>query len=736
VASTSPSWQEPSRLGHDEVVASATEVTPGTRERLRRAAWVVVPCLVLVVLHVLFALSRDRPLIFADEAGYIGNARYLAGGLPIKMLKSGAYYPGYSLLLTPLFWLGLSAPHTYQAILILNGLMVSSAFVSLVYWIRWVLGDRSRHGYAIALVASLYPTFFVQPGFAMSESAVFAVTAALPLVAHRLLTHKRLTTAIAFAALTAFLYAIHPRFVGTVGTVAIGLALLTARRVLSWRITLASWLVLAAGVVGAKALTAYVTAANGGGSFEASNRLATLVTGPGFLSLTLEALGQFWYLEAATAGFVLIGVVALGRLLLAPATSPRLASPPWVTIAFTALGTILAFGVSCAFMSEPQRVDHYIYGRYNEGVLAPVLATGIWAVIMFGKSWRRHAAASGVVAAGTVLVAVILYWARGDAWSEHANLANILALIPYMKLVSGLKLVTISVVACGIYVLVSVAMRWRPWLGLSLLGVAFVTAAVFSQRSFLSMQRGRATRQVLFDRAAKMPELDNISYDASYFDPVTLFFGQYFLPNTKFDVFESERGEKPRSPYVLSHQKWTDAEALDAKLLGRDKWGYSLWSAGDCCQASALPFLPLGSAPVPGVEESGFYAAESWPIGRVRWTSGRATLKVPIRSELLSSSSLYVDIANVGQPRNRVTISANGRELFNGRMASGRARLVLPLAGTLAEDALEIVIGSKTFVPAEASGSDDQRQLGIAIHGVRIVRECCVSGRDPFGLEE
>ena len=87
MASTSPSWQEePSRLAHEDVDVSAREATPRLRERLGRAAWVVVPCLILIALHVLFALSRDRPLIFADEAGYIGNARYLAGGLPIKML--------------------------------------------------------------------------------------------------------------------------------------------------------------------------------------------------------------------------------------------------------------------------------------------------------------------------------------------------------------------------------------------------------------------------------------------------------------------------------------------------------------------------------------------------------------------------------------------------------------------------------------------------------------------------
>jgi hypothetical protein len=145
-----------------------------------------------------------------------------------------------------------------------------------------------------------------------------------------------------------------------------------------------------------------------------------------------------------------------------------------------------------------------------------------------------------------------------------------------------------------------------------------------------------------------------------------------------------------------------------------------------------LPFTPFGAAQVPGVEESGFYVTESWPAGPARWTNGDATLKLPVRSEILASSSLYVDIASVGRPRNRVTIRANGRDLFDGRVASGRTRLVLSLAGAAIRDELELQIRSKTFVPAEAAGSDDQRQLGIAIHGVRIVRDCCLEGRDPF----
>src|SRR5688572_4319906 len=81
------------RVGIPKMQTASSEAVPHPETTLRRALWLLVPCLVLVVIHVVYALTRDRPLIFADEAGYIGNARFLAGGLPIKMLKSGAYYP-------------------------------------------------------------------------------------------------------------------------------------------------------------------------------------------------------------------------------------------------------------------------------------------------------------------------------------------------------------------------------------------------------------------------------------------------------------------------------------------------------------------------------------------------------------------------------------------------------------------------------------------------------------------
>jgi hypothetical protein len=712
---------------------ASSEAGPNPETTLQRVLWLLVPCLVLIVLHVAVALSRDRPLIFADEAGYIGNARFLAGGLPIKMLKSGAYYPGYSLILAPLFWLGLEPQKTYQAILVVNGLLVSTAFVSLVYWLRRVLGESSRYAYGIAFAASVYPSFFVQPGFAMSESAVIGVSSVLPLLVYWLVQSKRLLAGVAVAAVTVFLYAIHPRFVGTVGIVVVGFGVLSALRVLSWRVTLPSWLVLAVCMLGTKRLSAYVKVANQGGSFDGGNRAAVLLTPRGIWSLTLEVLGQFWYLEAATAGLVLVGVIASIRLLIWPAKAlGGRTSPAWIAQLFTIVTAALAFAVSCAFMSEPERVDHFIYGRYNEAVLAPVLAVGIWELTRAGKAWRSHASKVPVVAAGLVLTAVVLHWARGDAWLEKANMANILALIPYMKLVSGLKLVTISLVALAVYLVVTVSMRWRPWLGIAVLSSCFLVGSVFAQRSFLSMQRGRATRQVLFDRATRLTDIDRVSYDQSYFDPVTLFFGQYILPTAAFDFFESSRGQMPKSDYILGHQKWPAASTLSAELIGRDKWGYSLWSAKGCCSKSDQSFTIYGAEAVAGVAEAGFYTTEAWPIGPVRWTNGEASLSIPVDKAAIPTSNVYVDIAEAGATKSRIVVFANGRELFNGKVVRGRSRLTLPLSNIPLEDVLELKIKSDTFVPSEGQGNEDSRQLGIAIRAIRIVRECCMAEHGPL----
>lgn len=703
------------------------------RERWREALLVVGPWLLLVLAHTALALTRDRPLIFADEAGYLGNARFLAGGLPIQLFKSGAYYPGYSLLIAPLFWLGLAPAQTYQAILLFNGLLLSSVYISLVHWLRRILGDSSWYTYAIAFVVSAYPTFLVQPLFAMSESAIIALSCVLPLCVHALLKNKRATSAALLGALVALLHLVHPRYAGTVVLTGLGLVALSALRVVPWRASLAGASTLGAGVLAGRWLTRHVTEANLGNAVSEGSRLNLLGSLQGIGSLLLEIAGQLWYLAAASAGIVMLGIVALARLALQPASGmQRRQSAAWNSIVFMLASAVLAFAISCLFMATGKRVDHFIYGRYNEGLVAPFLATGLWSLLHASRSWRDEIGRLVLIAVTTVVFALILVWARGEAWLAPPNFANILALVASMKLFSGTRLLGVGAFALSAFVVLAIARRLRAWLAVVLLAALFGWATYHAHRVFLAMQKGRAARQVLFDRVAAMPDIDGISYDASHFDPVTLFFGQYFLPRARFDVFDGSKGQLPQTNFVLSRDKWPERSAQAGKLIGKDSSGWALWQMEDCCSTSSPSAQNCGASPVPGIKEQGFHETEPWPAGQVRWTNGRASLQIPIVKGELAVSNLFLDIVSVGPQANRVAIVANGHQVFSGKLGRGRSRLVLPLANVPPASALDLRIDSKTFVPAEAGDSTDTRELGIAIRSLRLVRECCLARGLPL----
>jgi hypothetical protein len=707
---------------------------PATEARWR-SLLIIGPCLILIILHVTLALMRNRPLIFADEAGYIGNARYLAGGLPIKLLKSVAYSPGYSLLITPLFWLGLSPAHTYQAILIANGLLLSTCYVSLVYWVRWVLSDDSRYAYLIAFATSLYPAFLVQPLFAMSESAIIAISSALPLSAYWLVRSKKAWAGVLFGFLVAFLYAVHPRYLGTIGVAVAGIAALGVARVLPRRALVASLLTLGTGVILGRQLTAFTNEASSGHTIDAGAKLSKLPTTAGIYNLLIEAMGQFWYLVVASYGLAVLGLIGVIALGMRPAAdSPRRASPAWNALIFTVGSAAVGFGVSSLFLSGASRVDHFIYGRYNEGVVAPFIATGLWSLTQLGRAWWSLTwRALFVALSGTVLAALLL-WGRGVAWEGRPNLANVLAIVPQLQALSENDLLGISLLAAGGYLAVALASLWRPWLGIGLLAAIFSFIGYHSHLYFLGMQAGRAQRQVLYDRIATMPGVDRISYDASYFDPVSLFFGQYFLPHTEFDFFESDRGEQPKSPYFIGRQKWARAKEFEPLVISKDKLGFTLWGPplGGCCPANDPSLMSFGSKPVPGVAEEGFYNPENWPTGPARWTNGDARLWIPIKPSDLATSHLLVDIASVGPSANRVSLYANGNQLFRGKIAKGRSTLVFPLSDVPADDKLDVKIESDTFVPHDHSDSEDMRQLGVALHSIRVMRECCLLEHNPF----
>jgi hypothetical protein len=120
----------------------------------------------------------------------------------------------------------------------------------------------------------------------------------------------------------------------------------------------------------------------------------------------LVVLGQFSYLAIATFGAAVFGAAFLGRAIVSRfRTADQSASTVSPHVALFLLGSVVGVAMITAtsFASQPHgpgSIDEWVYGRYVEGTLLPLLAIGLIA------SRRRSlalAAAIAVVAVGLVL---------------------------------------------------------------------------------------------------------------------------------------------------------------------------------------------------------------------------------------------------------------------------------------------------------------------------------------------
>ncbi|MGH9063132.1 MAG: hypothetical protein ACRDZQ_10205, partial [Acidimicrobiales bacterium] len=271
--------------------------------------------LVVVVLvgatHIWLASHMRAPVVQADEFGYLYGAHFLALGGPHPATANYAaspYYPGYSLLLVPLWWLSRSTATVYRWALLENVVLAA-----LTAWLAYLLAGRlaPRLGpwvrALVALVVAAYPSYLLFANIAESENLLVPAVLGICLLARRAFASREPWTWAALGLAGGLLYAVHPSALAvTVAVAAVG-----AWVARPWRGHLRLPGALGAGlVVGlalARALIGYVTA---GGPTDTGGFLSALGRGlgPGGLSrLGVDAAGQLLYLLAASAGLVVLG---------------------------------------------------------------------------------------------------------------------------------------------------------------------------------------------------------------------------------------------------------------------------------------------------------------------------------------------------------------------------------------------------------------------------------------------
>ncbi len=374
--------------------------------------WVLVPYLLHVVLRLLLASDLDCPLK-TDELVYLGNARYLATGSGlVDPTGRNPFKVGYSLFLIPAFLFAGDPAAGFKATQVINAFLLS-----LVYPAAFFLAGRLRRDLPppermlVALCVSLYPAALLYATTAMSANAFLPAYFLYLLAGLSALSRPRWWSWAGFGVGAAYLYAVHERAIGILAvTLATAiLYLLSGRR--RRRTALAALAALPAAVALLRLVevpgSRYRTGATG------LQVLQRALADPETLLVT--AAGQLWYLGLATFGALFLGTLCL-RLRrggsFPGSAPPRLFWP----LVYGSAASVFALSVLFLSQQPEARFTHWIHGRYNEGVLLPLLLV---ALLALRDLPRRRVFAGGALA--TLAVIGLSTLVINQAWTPEVG---------------------------------------------------------------------------------------------------------------------------------------------------------------------------------------------------------------------------------------------------------------------------------------------------------------------------
>jgi len=436
---------------------------------VRRAAVAAAIVTALVALHLFLSRSMDGFLL-ADGTGYLANARWLAGLDDSTWQGPAAFYnAGWSLVVAPVYRFTRDPDTVHGAVLVLNALLASLSFVACARVAETVLGLRRSHAVLAGVAAATYPAVLLQASFEWSESLFHLLFPLLVLAVARLLASPSLVAGVVTGLAAAALNATHPKGLGAVAAVGITLVVLGLRDPQLRRPALAGAATLATAFLATRALHGALQDALYDESAAAiEGDVLGRITDPALVWGSFRRLwGQLWYLTVASLGLFPLGVVTLARH-----RDRRLAA--------AVLGTcLLMLAASCLQMSDGTRVDHMVYGRYDEGFLPVLLVAGVAGLV---RERGRIVRLAGLGAALSIAFAVLTVALNGgDRFTGPTMPLNVVGILVYGGGIAEVDVRTVTLLALAPLAAVALATRWRAAAGAGAAIAFFVGSSAWAE---------------------------------------------------------------------------------------------------------------------------------------------------------------------------------------------------------------------------------------------------------------
>ncbi len=406
---------------------------------------------ILFIIQLLHINELSMPFVLEDEFGYLTHAATFAGLDWSSAAQYMSYYSyGYSILLAPIIAIFKDPAGMYQAILVLNALMIVGCFITAkCAAIKLAPEINGRLLNLAAFAVCLYPSYVVQSKIAWTECTLFLIFWALVLLVLSINEKPKMWKCALFAFLLIYAYAVHNRGLGIAAAGMITVILMVVLKHIRLRDAAVFFGIAAVAFVCYKMFNNDIIARiwqgedgvirNGLASQLTSAKLNYVLSSAGIKTVMKRLMGQAYYLFTATAGIGLIGFIELcsENVKTFAHCSKKYACKPFkeernrYAYIFIILSVLATVAICTYFITGEgvQRADVIIYGRYNEIVMGPVMLLGFIAILKADKHLMLKASASAVLIA---ILAMLSYrWMLANNSGNYNSICAIgLAFLP------------------------------------------------------------------------------------------------------------------------------------------------------------------------------------------------------------------------------------------------------------------------------------------------------------------
>lgn len=383
-------------------------------------------CAIIIFIFRIWYIRESNVLaIRNDEYGYWTHAALFSGHdwSDVFAGHMNWYSYGYSLILTPLFWITHNLHLMYKMAIVLNGIFAILTFILCIRCAQLLFPKAEyRLLLTVSFMVCMYSSYITQGPIAWSETFLYLLVFLLLYLFLLFEQHPSVSCAILLSTCTGACYITHNRTIGIVTAYFILVLFLRLTDAIDWKLFAAMLLPLLIILFVNVDIKAYLCTVEGfglkpkNGMGAQKDHLLSLLTLLGWENLIRSLSGQMWGLMTSTFGLVFWGLIRCASQIIRALRCGQTEKHTFFYL-FTLLSGIGTFLISAISLIEPASITnlhadtdltYFIYTRYDECIIGILLLLGFFELTLC--STRRRILLTLSEICFYAVISVILYF--------------------------------------------------------------------------------------------------------------------------------------------------------------------------------------------------------------------------------------------------------------------------------------------------------------------------------------